>query len=110
MEKLTPVEIPTTKSLEYPEPFLMRDQQIKFNLNRNVVGAGRPSSHSLTMNAPPASYSVEGNKGGMMGAHYESSLFSCSLSELFSRKCKSCIALNCFYLEHNFALSSRFGN
>ncbi|KAE8023783.1 hypothetical protein FH972_009446 [Carpinus fangiana] len=86
MEKHIPVEGQTVKPLEHPESFLIRDQQVKFSLNRLAVGAGRASSHSLTLNVQPASYSLEGNNGSIMGAQYESSLFSSSLSELFSRK------------------------
>nr|XP_023871770.1 protein MEI2-like 4 isoform X2 [Quercus suber]POE86694.1 protein mei2-like 4 [Quercus suber] len=85
MEKLIPVESQTMKS-QHPESFLIQDQRINFNLNRHAVGAGRASSHSLTLNTQPASYSEEGNKINMMGAQYESSLFSSSLSDLFSRK------------------------
>jgi hypothetical protein len=88
MEKLIPVEGQMVKSVEHPESFLIRDQQVKLSLNRLAVGAGRASSHSLTLNVQPASYSLEGNNGSIMDAQYESSLFSSSLSELFSRKCK----------------------
>lgn len=86
MEKLRPVESQAVKSLEHPESFQIQDQQVNFSLNRHAVGAGRASSHSLSLNVQPASYAVEGNKINMMGAQYESSLFSSSLSELFSRK------------------------
>lgn len=86
MEKLIPVDGQTVKSLEHPEAFPTRDQQIRSNINRLAVGAGRASSHSLSLNVQPASYSVEGNNESFMGAQYESSLFSSSLSELFTRK------------------------
>lgn len=95
MENLIPVESPIVKSREHPESFLIQDQQVKFSLNRHAVGAGRASSHSLTLNVQPASYAMEGNKSTMMGAQYESSLFSSSLSDLFNRKC-NCKSPFCF--------------
>ncbi|KAH7516812.1 hypothetical protein FEM48_Zijuj10G0174400 [Ziziphus jujuba var. spinosa] len=78
----------------------MRDQQVNFSLNRYSVGAERPFSHSLpllkpiehdegarsNLKAEPESYLVEGGIVNKMGSQYESSLFSSSLSELFSRK------------------------
>ncbi|XP_050290022.1 alanine--glyoxylate aminotransferase 2 homolog 1, mitochondrial-like [Quercus robur] len=75
MEKLIPVGSQTMKS-QHPESFLIQDQRINFNLNRHAVGAGRASSHSLALNAQPASYSEEGNKINMRGTQYESSLES----------------------------------
>ncbi|KAG2706426.1 hypothetical protein I3760_05G103400 [Carya illinoinensis] len=86
MENLVPVESQIVKSPEHPESFLIQDEQVKFSLHRHAVGAGRASSHSLALNVQPASYAMEGNKSSMMGTQYESSLFSSSLSDLFSRK------------------------
>lgn len=91
------------KSLDHPEFFLMRDQKVQPSFNRQAVGAERALSHSLSLsrtmshdvaarsnvNVETASYFGEVGKVSMMGAQYESSLFSSSLSELFSRKCKS---------------------
>lgn len=59
------------------------------------VGAGRAASHSLRR----AADSDKGNRSNLnmehksyylnaMGDHYENGLFSSSLSDLFSRKCK----------------------
>lgn len=87
----------------------MRDQQVNFSLSRYSVGAERAFSHSMpllkpiehdegarsNLEAEPGSYLVEGGKVNMMGSQYESSLFSSSLSELFSRKCKS--PCNCLF-------------
>ncbi|KAF3430907.1 hypothetical protein FNV43_RR25637 [Rhamnella rubrinervis] len=78
----------------------MRDQKVNFTLSRHAVGAERAFSHSLpslnpldhdeggrsNLKAEPTSYFMEGGKINMMGSQYESSLFSSSLSELFSRK------------------------
>ncbi|ONI29799.1 hypothetical protein PRUPE_1G215400 [Prunus persica] len=90
----------TVKSLDHPEFFLMQDQQVHPSFNRQAVGAERALSHSLSLsrtmshdvaarsnvNVETASYIGEVGKVNMMGAQYESSLFSSSLSELFSRK------------------------
>ena len=89
---------------QHPESFLIQDQRINFNLNRHAVGAGRASSHSLALNAQPASYSEEGNKINMMGTQYESSLFSSSLSDLFSRKCKSSLPFTASRFAHGYLL------
>ena len=91
------------KSLDHPELFVMRDQKVHPVFNRQAVGAERALSHSLNLsrtmnhdsgarsnvNVATASYFGEGGKVDMMGAQYESSLFSSSLSELMSRQCKS---------------------
>lgn len=91
------------KLLGHSESFLMRDHKVNFSLSRHAVGAERAFSHSLpslnpldndeggrsTLKAQPTSFFVDGGKVNMMGSQYESSLFSSSLSELFTRKCKS---------------------
>lgn len=58
---------------------------------------------------------AEGDTVNMMGAQYESSLFSSSLSELFSRKCKPGsllmfldISFLLLVLEHVFQLVDMF--
>ena len=105
LKKLTQVEVEhqRVKSLEHSESAFMRDQKVNFTLSRHTVGAERAFSHSLpllnpldhdeggrsNLKAEPTSYFVEGGKVNMMGSQYESSLFSSSLSDLFSRKCKS---------------------
>ncbi|XP_061989881.1 protein MEI2-like 4 isoform X1 [Rosa rugosa] len=90
----------TVKSLDHPDFFLMPEQKVKPSFNRQAVGAERALSHSLNLsravsldsgvisnvNVETASYYAEGGKVNMMGTQYESSLFSSSLSELFSRK------------------------
>lgn len=97
------------KPIEQPESFLMRDQKVSCSLNRLAVGVERASSHSLPSldpidhhpvvqsgtKAEAGSYFVEGGKFNVMGSQYESSLFSSSLSELFSRKCK--FSPQCFF-------------
>ncbi|KAM1498691.1 hypothetical protein ACFX1X_021816 [Malus domestica] len=90
----------TVKSLDHPEFFVMQDQKVHPVFNRQAVGAERALSHSLNLsrtmnhdsgarsnvNVATASYFGEGGKVDMMGAQYESSLFSSSLSELMSKK------------------------
>ncbi|XP_024023713.1 protein MEI2-like 4 [Morus notabilis] len=97
LEKFLPVE---RQNLKSPESFLMQDQKVISSLNRHAIGPARSSSHSLpplkhidhnpiarsNTKAEAASYFVEGSKVNVMGSQYESSLFSSSLSELFSQK------------------------
>lgn len=100
LEKLVPVGCQTVSSLEHPESFLMRNQKVNLSLDRQAVGAGRAANHSLilsrnvdhglgtrsSLNVQSASYFAEGDKINVMGTQYENSLFSSSLSELFTRK------------------------
>lgn len=81
----------------------MREKKVHPGFNRQAVGAERALSHSLNLsrtvsldsvtksnvNVETASYYAEGGRVNLMGTQYESSLFSSSLSELFSMKCKS---------------------
>lgn len=85
------------------------------SLNRLAVGAERANSHSLPLLKPidsdfglrsnvkaePASYFTEGGKVNMMGSQYESSLFTSSFSDLFSKDCKS-LSLCLFKSAHLF--------
>ncbi|KAF5741217.1 protein MEI2-like 4 isoform X10 [Tripterygium wilfordii] len=98
-EKHVPLECRTLKSMEHPE-FLMQNHTVNHSLDRPAVGAERaasPSLHFLSpgdtatgtrpiMKIPKASYFLEGEKFNAMNAQSENSLFSSSLSELFSRK------------------------
>ncbi|XP_011020887.1 PREDICTED: protein MEI2-like 4 isoform X3 [Populus euphratica] len=96
-EKLVAVE--SVKSLEHPQPSLTHDQKMNHSLYKHAVGAERALSRSLTLlrpvdndgtgtslNVQPASYFAEVGKVNAMAAQHENSLFSSSLSELFSRK------------------------
>ncbi|XP_009378802.2 protein MEI2-like 4 isoform X1 [Pyrus x bretschneideri] len=90
----------TVNSVDHPKFFIMEDQKVHPGFNRQAVGAERALNHSLNLsrtmnhdsgarsnaNVETASYFGEGGKVNMMGAQYESSLFSSSLSELFGRK------------------------
>lgn len=102
LEKLVAVECQSAKSLDHPQSFLMRDHKMNQSFDRHAVGAERALCQSLTLlrpldhdlgirtslNVHPASYLAEGGKISAMATHHENSLFSSSLSELFSRKCK----------------------
>ncbi|KAG6781345.1 hypothetical protein POTOM_014242 [Populus tomentosa] len=97
-EKLVAVE--SVKSLEHPQPSLMHDQKMNHSLDKHAVGAERALSRSFTLlrpvdndtgtgtslNVQPASYFAEVGKVNAMATQQENSLFSSSLSELFSRK------------------------
>uniref|UniRef100_A0A6M2EVT3 RRM domain-containing protein n=1 Tax=Populus davidiana TaxID=266767 RepID=A0A6M2EVT3_9ROSI len=97
-EKLVAVE--SVKSLERPQPSLMHDQKMNHSLDKHAVGAERALSRSFTLlrpvdndtgtgtslNVQPASYFAEIGKVNAMATKQENSLFSSSLSELFSRK------------------------
>ncbi|GAV72091.1 RRM_1 domain-containing protein/RRM_2 domain-containing protein, partial [Cephalotus follicularis] len=100
LEKLTPVGSQTVNSPEHPELFLMRDQKVNLSLDRQAVGAERAANHSLILsrtvdcdlgtksclNIHSASYFAGGTNFNVTGSQYENSLFSSSLSELFTRK------------------------
>uniref|UniRef100_A0A6N2M620 RRM domain-containing protein n=1 Tax=Salix viminalis TaxID=40686 RepID=A0A6N2M620_SALVM len=101
---LTPLEKPvvvdSVKSLEHPKSSIMRDHKMNHSLDKHAVGAERALSRSFTslkpgdndpgtrtsLNVQPASYFAEGCKVNVMATQHENSLFSSSLSELFSRK------------------------
>ncbi|KAJ4961211.1 hypothetical protein NE237_021121 [Protea cynaroides] len=98
-EKLAPVGARPIECLELPQTYLVRDQLVKLSLERTVVGAEGTANLSLaswvsmdqdsgtksSLFVQPASYIVEGNKIDN-GAHYETGLFSYSLSEIFNKK------------------------
>lgn len=83
MEKFSIGECLTENSLENHDSFSVRDQNASLILNRHAVGAERTSN-----------YFSRSNEVNMMNSQYESSLFSSSLSDIFTRKCKS---LDCFF-------------
>ncbi|KAH8522396.1 hypothetical protein H0E87_003141 [Populus deltoides] len=95
-----PVAVDSVKSLEHPQLSLMHDHKMNHSLDKHAVGAERALSRSFTLlrpvdidpgtrtslNVQPASYFAEGCKVNTMATQHENSLFSSSLSELFSRK------------------------
>lgn len=88
-----------SQSMKILDAHLIRDQTVNLSsLEKHAVGSERAASHLLrrphpgtraNSNTDPASYFMEGERINVMGGgQYENSLFSSSLSELFSRKCK----------------------
>lgn len=84
VEKHSIGECLTENSLENHDSFPVRDQNASLILNRHAVGAERTSN-----------YFARSNEVNMMNSQYESSLFSSSLSDIFTRKCKSLLV--CFF-------------
>eukprot|EP00262_Sarcandra_glabra_P005488 TRINITY_DN1713_c0_g1_i1.p1 TRINITY_DN1713_c0_g1~~TRINITY_DN1713_c0_g1_i1.p1 ORF type:complete len:1008 (-),score=222.38 TRINITY_DN1713_c0_g1_i1:548-3571(-) len=82
------------------QPFLVKDQKAKLNLQKHFVGAERAGSVSmaswrsidqdagtrLNFFMQPSSTYVEGSKFDLNRPQYENSLFSSSLSEIFKKK------------------------
>ncbi|XP_061959728.1 protein MEI2-like 4 [Populus nigra] len=95
-----PVAVDSVKSLEHPQLSQMHDHKMNHSFDKHAVGAERALSRSFTLlrpvdidpgtrtslNVQPASYFAEGCKVNAMATQHENSLFSSSLSELFSRK------------------------
>lgn len=110
IEKLLPTESQTANCWDWEQskPYLVQDQKLNVSSKRHAVGAERVVGNSLdmrrtaerdlgtrsNMNGHSASFFMEGDKINMTGSHYESGLFSSSLSELFNRKCKSPFPIN----------------
>ncbi|KVH88195.1 Nucleotide-binding, alpha-beta plait [Cynara cardunculus var. scolymus] len=100
LEKQTSSEPHMLKRFDVPNVYLNQDHKVHISLENNSVGAGRTIGHSIrrpldndrgnrvNVNMDHKSYLTSGNKFNVMGDHYENGLFSSSLSELFSRKCK----------------------
>lgn len=100
LEKRMSVEYQIPNSFRPPSPYLIRNQKANFSLEKHAVGAERAASHSSqglidhnpgtrpNSNMEPSFYSMDGDGIHVRGAQYENGLFSSSLSELFSRKCK----------------------
>ncbi|CAM8950886.1 unnamed protein product [Rhodiola kirilowii] len=86
------------KHMDLSAPFPARDPKVDANLERNTKEAESTAPHPFALlnkvdrkrggfNAQiPTSYALEGNRNNMSAKHYENSLFSSSLSDLFSRK------------------------
>ncbi|KAF8390746.1 hypothetical protein HHK36_025273 [Tetracentron sinense] len=100
LEKFIPIGDQSVEYSELPQHYLVRDLKAKLSFERHAVGAERTANMSMTswrsmdhnpgtrpnLYVQPAPYFVEGNKIDMTGAQSENSLFSSSLSEIFSRK------------------------
>lgn len=98
LENLGAVGCQTAKSLGLHHSFLVRDQKLNHSLIRQAAGTGMAMSQSSTLlrpvvhetrssfNGQSASCFPEGGKVDMIATQYENSLFSSSLSDLFSRQ------------------------
>lgn len=97
LEKRMTLNSHMAKGFDIPNPYLVQDQNVRLSLEKHA-GVGRAASHSSrrpldhnpgirsSVNMEQASYYMAGEKINVMGDQYENSLFSSSLSELFSRK------------------------
>ncbi|CAK9171910.1 unnamed protein product [Ilex paraguariensis] len=98
LEKWISTDSQMAKSFEFPDSYMIQDQNVNLSLEKYSVGAERAAGHSLcrpldddtgsrsNYNTQVASHFMGGYKINTRDAHYENSLFSSSLSELFSRK------------------------
>lgn len=85
------------KSFDLPNYYLSRGRNINLSSGKQFLGAegasrSLPSAvdHNLgariNLKTDPASYYLDGDKINLVGAQHENSLFSSSLSDLFTRK------------------------
>ncbi|XP_030539442.1 protein MEI2-like 4 [Rhodamnia argentea] len=102
LSKLSRMELPVTMSANLLEPFPMREENVNVSLDAKAPARDRHFTQSLallgtadyapglktSLNGKPAPHLTEGDRIDLMGARSENSLFSSSLSELFSRKMK----------------------
>ncbi|KAK4773544.1 hypothetical protein SAY87_028563 [Trapa incisa] len=92
---------PVLTSLHHPLPFMIKEQNVNFPSGiQNKPGkeangtlaplkpVGLDQGSKCNLNLLQATHFGEGDCVDMMGTHYENSLFSSSLSELFRRKMK----------------------
>lgn len=96
IENSTPLD---PQGLGIPEYYLSHGRNVNLSLRKHVVAAERAASHSLpsvldhdqrtrtNMNPESASGLVGVDKISIMGSQDENSLFSSSMSDLFSKKC-----------------------
>lgn len=96
MEKQMSLTSHMAKGFDVPNSYMIQDQKIPLGLEKHVMGAGRAVSRSWqrplahdrgsrsNVNMEHTSYFMTGDN--VMSDQYENSLFSSSLSELFSRK------------------------
>lgn len=100
LEKRMALDSQIHKSSELADPYHKQSLRANLIMERHVAGVAGPASRSLpralehdlgarsNFNLEP-SYFMEGNKLNLIGTQGENSLFSSSLSDLFSRKCMS---------------------
>lgn len=102
LSKLSRMELPATMSADLLEPFPMREENVNVSLDAKATARDGHFTQSLallgtadyapgsktSLNGKLAPHLTESDRINMMGARSENSLFSSSLSELFSRKMK----------------------
>lgn len=92
LEKLSPIGAKPVDAWELPQSNLPRDKAGKIHAFReeSLVGLSNASRMepwpNVSLQLP--SHSLDGKKTLVSGTENESSLFSSSMSEIFSRKCK----------------------
>lgn len=99
--KLMSAGLPIITSLHHPEALMVQEQKVNLTLgiphehdkasngtlaSLKSVSLDQVSRYSL--NVPPTVHFMKGDGVNMMGSQYENSLFSSSLSDLFSGKSK----------------------
>lgn len=100
IEKRIALDSQIPKSSELADSYRKQSLRANYIMEKHAAGVVGPASRSLprtlehdlsarsNFNLEP-SYFMEGNKLNLIGTQGENSLFSSSLSELFSRKCTS---------------------
>ncbi|KAL8038076.1 hypothetical protein ABFX02_11G080200 [Erythranthe guttata] len=100
LENRIPLDLQMAKGFALPDYYLNHGRNVNHSLGKHIVGAERAASRSLpstvdqvlgsrtNLNMDYASYFFDGEKTNHIGAQYENSLFSSSMSEVFTRNLK----------------------
>ncbi|KAL7135223.1 hypothetical protein ABFS83_11G079000 [Erythranthe nasuta] len=100
LENRIPLDLQMAKGFALPDYYLNHGRNVNHSLGKHIVGAERAASRSLpstvdhvlgsrtNLNMDYASYFFDGEKTNQTGAQYENSLFSSSMSEVFTRNLK----------------------
>lgn len=118
IEKRIALDSQIPKSSELADSYRKQSLRANYIMEKHAAGVAGPASRSLprtlehdlsarsNFNLEP-SYFMEGNKLNLIGSQGENSLFSSSLSELFSRKCMSIFvgtSCQCVIFTHTYIL------
>lgn len=97
-EKFSPIGVPSVDWMEMQESTLASDHMKKLGIagEEGIANSSESLWNSVNhypkswsnLSVQPAYYSLLGNRNGIKGIQSESSLFSSSLSDIFSQKCK----------------------
>ena len=101
-KRFLPVGAQSVDYFDMPQSTLAGECTERLSISGGVGSASKaswkPINHhpKLWSDLPtrPTSHSLVGNKSAINGAQHESSLFSSSLSDLFSRKCKGLLSFH----------------